>query len=129
VQEYKSHSVSGAPITVTSVEEDTAGKGIILLKIKVSNANTGEATIIGEEFDNRFSQISYTIKDHPEDWECSSGGRENEARLIDGLADIHCQLKEPLSEDDIYFDTVTLIISYTYQDLIVEKLRIKESVK
>jgi len=126
VQEFKSISVSGAPITVTSVEEDTGGKGIVLLKIQVSNAGTGESTLQGEEFDNRFSQIGYAIES-PEKWECKSGGQENEARLIDGAAEIICRLNEPLGEDDIYSDSVTLTFSYTYQDLISEKLRIKES--
>lgn len=126
VQEYKTYSVSGAPITVTSVEEDTGGKGIVLLKINVNNAGTGESTIQGEEFDNRFSQIAYTI-DEPAKWECKSGGRENEARLIDGRAEIICKLKDPLDEDDIYSDSVTLTVSYTYQDLVTERLRIKES--
>lgn len=126
VQEFKTYSVSGAPITVTSVEEDTGGKGIIILKINVQNAGTGEATIVGEEFDNRFSQISYTIEDAG-DWECKSGGREDQARLIDGVAEIICQLNEPLSEDDLYSKSLMLTIDYTYQDLIVEQLRIKES--
>ena len=126
VQEFKTYSVSGAPITVTSVEEDTGGKGIIILKINIQNAGTGEATMVGEEFDNRFSQVAYTIEDAG-DWECKSGGREDQARLIDGVAEVICQLNDPLSEDDLYSKSLMLTIDYTYQDLIVEKLRIKES--
>ncbi|MBT3298539.1 hypothetical protein HN385_06440 [archaeon] len=126
VQEYKAYSVSGAPITITSVEEDTGGKGVIVLTIDISNSGSGESTIIGEEFDDRFSQVSFEIED-PEDWECTSGSRENQARLVDGAAQIRCKLKEPLSEDDIYSKSVMLTVSYTYQDLITETLRIKES--
>ncbi|MBU1111768.1 MAG: hypothetical protein ABIG93_03730 [archaeon] len=126
VQEYKSYSVSGAPITITSVEEDTAGKGIVLLKIQVSNVGTGDSTIQSEDFDNRFSQVAYEIES-PEDWECKSGGQLNEARMIDGKAEVICRLNEPLAESDLYSDSITLTFSYTYQDLIFEKLRIKES--
>ena len=125
VKETKSISTSGAPIIVTSVEEDTGGKGIVLLKINIKNSGTGESTIVGEEFDDRFSQVSYEIDDSSK-WECKSGGRENQARLIDGEAQIICRLSEALSEDDIYSQSVKLTINYKYQDLIQEVLRIKQ---
>ena len=128
IQEAKSISVSAAPIQVTSVEEDTGGKGVILLKINVEDSGLGEATFVGQEFDNRFDQVSYTT-DEPEKWECKSGGREGEARLIDGKAQIICRLNEPLAEDDIYQRTVKLTFDYTYKELIQEKLRVKESAR
>jgi hypothetical protein len=126
VKESKSYSVSGAPITVTSVEEDTAGRGIVILKIGISNAQTGESTKIGEDFDDRFSKVAYTI-DEPEKWGCSSGGRDNEARLIDGKAEIICRLATPLATEDLYTQPVQLTIDYVYQDLIVDILRVKQS--
>jgi len=126
IQESKVFSVSGAPIQVSAVAEDTGGKGIVLLKIDVTNAGTGESTITGQEFDNRFDQISYTT-DEPEKWECKSGGRENEARLIEGKAQIICRLRAPLAEDEIYQRTVKLTFDYVYKELIQEKLRVKES--
>jgi hypothetical protein len=126
VQETKTFSVSGAPITVTSVEEDNAGQGIVVLKIDIENVQTGESTFIGQDFDNRFSQVGYTV-DEPDVWSCKSGGRENEARLIDGQAQIICRLKNPLTEDDLYSQPVTLTLDYVYQDLITEVLRIKQS--
>ena len=43
VKEAKTYFVSGAPLTVRSVEEDTAGKGIVALKIVVGNAGTGKS--------------------------------------------------------------------------------------
>ena len=128
VKETKSHAVSAAPITETKVEEDTAGKGVVVLKIDVSNANTGKSTIIGEDFDNRFSQVAYEI-DNPADWECKSGGRENEARLVDGKAQIICKLVEPLTEDELYVNSVRLTLSYTYNDIVQETLRVLESVE
>tara|TARA_Y100000310_G_scaffold336686_1_gene421901 strand:+ start:17 stop:937 length:921 start_codon:yes stop_codon:yes gene_type:complete len=124
----KIHSVSGAPISVSSVEEDTGGKGIVLLKININNVGTGDSTIIGQEFDDRFDQISYTT-DEPDKWECKSGGREGQARLIDGKAQIICRLKNPLGEEEIYQRTVRLTFDYIYKELIQEKLRIKESAK
>ena len=129
-KESKNAAVSGAPITVTGVAQDTGGKGIILLKIDVSNAGEGDSTIIGKDFDKagRFDQISYEI-DEPEKWKCSSGGRENEARLIDGKAQVICKLKKPLTEDELYTKPVRLTLDYTYKELLLKKLRVKESAK
>ncbi|MBI2005431.1 hypothetical protein HYX13_03980 [Candidatus Woesearchaeota archaeon] len=133
VKELKSYAVSGAPVTITGVEQDTAGKGIVLVKITVENKGKGDATIIGQEFDPRFSQVAYTI-DEPAKWECKSGGRENQARLVSGpdgasSAQIHCRLKTPLKDDELYVKTVGLTLQYAYKELIQEKLRVKESVR
>jgi len=128
VQEPKQFAVSGAPITVTAVEEDSAGKGIMLLKFTVKNAGLGKATVSGEEFDSRFDQVAYTI-DEPQKWECKSGGRENEARLVEGQADVVCRLKTALAEEDVFVKQVKLTLSYVYKELVQEKLRVKESVK
>ena len=128
VKEAKTFSVSGAPITVSAVGEDVAGKGIMLLKIDVRDAGAGQATIPGQEFDTRFDQVRYSV-DEPDKWECKSGGRENEARLTDGIATINCRLKQPLAGNDLYTKQVRLTLEYTYKDLVQEKLRIKESVK
>ncbi len=127
-KETKTVSVSAAPITVTSVEQDSAGRGVILLKIDVSNAGQGHSTIVGTEFDQRFDQLAYAI-DEPDKWECKSGGRESEARLTDGKAQVICRLKLPLEEADLYTRSVRLTLSYAYKELIQEKLRIKESAR
>ena len=126
VKEAKAYSVSGAPITVTGVEEDTAGKGVVMLKINVENVGTGDSTIAGDEFDKRFDQISYTISEGDK-WECKSSGRENQARLVENKAQIICRLKSPLDENDLYTKSVRLTLDYNYRELIQEKLRIKES--
>lgn len=128
IKEGKSFSVSGAPVTVTGVSEDSGGKGIILVKIDIQNAGQGKATLTGQEFDRRFDQVHYTIQE-PEKWKCTSSGRENEARLIDGKAQIICRLKDPLKDEELYTKQVTLTFDYTYKDLLQTKLRIKESKK
>ncbi len=122
----KTFAVSGAPLTVTSVSQDTAGKGVIVVKIDVSNAGQGQSTILGKEFDERFSQVSYVV-DEPAKWECKSSGRENEARLVDGKAQVICKLKTPVPESDVFVKSIRLTLNYKYKDLIQEKLRIKES--
>lgn len=125
VKEAKTYFVSGAPITVKSVEEDTAGKGIVALKIVVSNAGTGKVAKTGEEFGVR-NVLSYSIDDPA--WECKSGGKVDEARLDEaGQAEIVCKLKEALSEGHISTKQVQLTLDYKYRDLIQEKLRIKQS--
>lgn len=82
VKEAKTFAVSGAPLTVTKVEQDTGGKGVVTLKITVQNAGGGESTYPNEDFDTRYSQFSYEI-DEPEKWECKSGGRENKGRFAE----------------------------------------------
>lgn len=127
IKGVKSYSVSGAPITVTSVEEKTAGKGVVLLKINLNNVGGGTSTLMMEDYDKRYDQVSYTI-DEPEMWECKSGGREGQARLINGQAEIICSLKDALSEDEVYEKSVSLTFEYNYKQSIQEKLRIRETV-
>lgn len=124
VKEAKQHSVSGAPVTVKSVEEDTAGKGIMALKILVSNAGNGKITMPGQEFGVR-DALTYSLDDPA--WECKSGGRINEARLVDGQAEIICRLVNALPEGHISTKQVKLTLDYKYRDLIRETLRIKQS--
>ena len=128
VKGARTFSVSGAPITVNAISEDVGGKGVVLLKIDLRNAGKGSSTKIGSAFDNRFDLLAFSI-DEPEKWECKSGGRENEARLISGNAQIICRLKTPLDVNDLFVKNLRLTLQYTYKDLVKEKLRIKESVK
>lgn len=124
----KSFAVSGAPIQVKAITQDTGGKGIPLLKFQVENVGGGDATLVGAEFDNRFHQIGYVI-DEPTKWECKSGGRENQARFVGNTAEIICKLREPLAENELYTSTLRFTLEYQYQQLATEKLRIKESVR
>ena len=125
VKEAKQFFVSGAPITVTSVEEDTAGKGIMALKIKVSNVGGGKVTNQGEEFSATTQKLSFSLDDA--DWECKSAGKVNEARLREGEAEIVCKLTSPLTEGALSTKQVKLTLDYKYRDIIQETLRIKES--
>jgi len=126
VKEPKTYFVSGAPITVKAVEEDTAGKGIVALKILIGNAgaSTAKVTKVGEDFGVR-NVLSYSLDDPA--WECKSAGKVNEARLDDGQAEIVCKLKEPLAENHVSTKQVKLTLDYKYRELISEKLRIKQS--
>ncbi len=126
VKEPKRFFVSGAPITVSAVEEDTAGKGIVALKIMVKNAGapTAKVTKPGEDFGVR-NVLSFSLDDPA--WECKSAGKLNEARLDDGLAEIVCKLKEPLPSGHVSTKQVKLTLDYRYRELISEKLRIKQS--
>lgn len=128
VEEKKTVAVSGAPITITNVEEDAAGKGIMVLKIDVENKGQGRAAVVGEEFDNRFSQIGYSI-DESQLWQCKSGGLENKARLVDNKAQIICKLKTALADQDLYTKSIAFTLQYKYRDVAQEKLRVKESAR
>lgn len=126
VKEAKTFFVSGAPITVSAVEEDTAGKGIVALKIMIKNAGapTAKVTKPGEDFGVR-NVLSFSLDDPT--WECKSAGKVNEARLDDGVAEIVCKLKEPLADGHVSTKQVKLTLDYKYRELISEKLRIKQS--
>ena len=125
VKESKPHSASGGPITVTSVIEDTAGKGIIALKIGIKNSGVGRVTMPDAEFSSRKNTLSFSLDDDA--WECKSSGKVNEARLVDGEAEILCKLLVPLTEDTLETKKVKLTMDYKYRDIIQETLRIKES--
>src|SRR3989344_544627 len=127
VKEDKQFFVSGAPITVTSVQEDVAGKGIMALTFVVKNVGGGDkVTKVGETF-GATDKLSFQLDDTA--WECKSAGKVNEARLIDGQAEIFCKLNNPLASCTLSVKQVKLTLDYIYRDSIQEDLRIKESVK
>ncbi len=127
VKQTKEFFVSGAPITVTKVEEDTAGRGIMALKFAVKNVGGGDVAKPGAEFGSHKQELSYSLDDTA--WECKSAGRINEARLVEGQAEIVCKLKQPLERNDLFTKQVKLTLDYAYRSIIQEKLRIKESAR
>ncbi len=129
VKGAKEFHVSGAPITVTAVDEESGAKGVVVLKITVKNVDpANKVTKVGTPFDPRFGKLSFTI-DEPEKWECKSSGKENEARLVEGTAPILCKLKQPLAEGDLFTKQVGLTFEYVYQTLIQQTVKVKESVE
>jgi hypothetical protein len=124
IKEEKLHAVSGAPITVTEVTEDTAGRGIMALKFVVSNVAGGKVAKQAGEF-GVTDRLTYSLDDPA--WECKSGGKVNEARLLNDGAEIVCRLKEALPDGHISTKQVTLTLQYKYRDIVRETLRIKES--
>ena len=125
VEEAKSFDVSGAPITIEGVTEDTAGRGIMALKFTLKNVAGGKVTLPNANFEVT-DKLAYSLDDA--DWECKSGGKVNEARLINGLAEIVCRLKNPLAEAHLSTKQVILTLNYKYREIVQEKLAIKESV-
>ena len=125
VAEAKSFSVSGAPITVTSVEEESAGRGIVALRFKIKNVGGGKVTVVGEDFSATADKIGFSLDDPA--WECKAAGRVNEARLRDGETEVVCRLTEALSDKFLEVKQVKLTVDYKYRDLIQETVRIRES--
>ena len=124
VKEDKTFFVSGAPITITKVEESTAGKGIMALKFQVSNVGSGKVTKPADDFGVR-NTFSLSIDDPA--WECKSAGKVNEGRLTEGAAEIVCKLKTALKEGTLSTKQIKLTLDYKYRDIIQENLRIKQS--
>jgi len=129
VKGSKSFFVSSAPVTVTNVEEDIAGRGIIVLTITVSNVGGGRVTTPQDDFDTRFDQVGFRIDTDTNGWECRSGGRENEARLVNGQATITCRLRQPLEKNTLFTKQVELTLDYKYQSIIQQTIRIRESLR
>jgi hypothetical protein len=129
LQGAKDFFVSGAPVTVTSVEQDVAGRGIIVLTIVLSNAGGGKATLPGGDFDARFDQVGFAMNTDPSQWECRSGGRENEGRFVDGSMTIICKLRQQLAEDTLFTKQVALTLNYKYRSIIQQAIKIQESVE
>jgi len=127
VKGTKVFSVSGAPITITSVEEETAGQGIMALRIKVSNVGGGDVTKVGDAFDTNYERLTYTVDDIT--WECKSGGKVGEARLIENTAELLCKTKEPLAKGTLSTKQLRLTFDYLYRTQIEKKIDIKQSVK
>lgn len=127
VKGSKTFSVSGAPIIVTGVEEETAGQGIMALRIKISNVGGGDVTKSSEAFDSNYQKLTYTVDDAT--WECKSGGKIGEARLVDKAAELLCKTKEPLAKDTLSTKQLRLTFDYKYRNLIDKKISLKQSVK
>jgi len=127
VKGSKAFSVSGAPITVTSVEEETAGLGIMALRIKITNVGAGEVTKLTDAFDPNYQRLTYTVDDTK--WECKSGGKIGEARLVDNGAELLCKSKEALPKGTLSTQQLRLTFDYKYRNLIEKKISIKQSVK
>lgn len=126
VKESKTFFVSGAPIIISSMDEDTAGQGIMALRMKVSNIGGGKVTKVGDTFGN-YDKLTFSIDDAA--WECKSGGKVNEAKLVDGEAEILCKTKEPLSKGTLSTKQLRMTFDYLYRTEVQEMVNIKQSVK
>ncbi|MBI4152220.1 hypothetical protein HY495_00785 [Candidatus Woesearchaeota archaeon] len=126
VQGTKKFFASAAPVTVTAVSEEPAGKGIVALKFTVENKGTGDVATPTGDF-GLTNKLGFSIDDPA--WECKSGGKVDEARLVNGKVDVVCKLKQALAAKTLEVRQVKLTLDYKYQDLIQEKLRVKESAK
>ncbi len=130
VDESKTVYSSAAPIQVTSATERIAGAGLIGLDFEIQNKGDGRVTISGQEFSTQYDQLSYVLEPSAERsrWECTSAGRSNEARLVDGKATIRCRLTVPLEEDTLFTKQIGLTLTYDYRDVIQETVRIKRTI-
>jgi len=128
IEETKKLYSSGGPIQVESVRERPAGAGLIQLEFEVENNGGGKSTIPGQEFSTQYNQIAYVLEPAAErdKWTCTSSGRENQARLVDGKGTIKCRLRIPLEDEVLYTKQIGLTLSYQYRDIIQETVRIKK---
>jgi hypothetical protein len=122
----KEFATSSGPLTITTVTEEQAGKGIMALKFHVKNAGTGRVAKPTNDFAIN-DEFTFSLDDTS--WDCKSGGKINEGRLTAGETDVVCKLKNPLAKGTLATKQVKLTLNYKYRDIIQEKLQIKQSVK
>jgi len=122
----KEFATSSAPLTVTTVTEEQAGKGVMALKFHVKNAGTGRIAKPTTDFAIN-DEFTFSLDDPA--WDCKSGGKINEGRLTAGETDVVCKLKTALAKGILATKQVKLTLNYKYRDIIQEKLQIKQSVK
>ncbi len=129
IEELKTVFSSGAPIQVKKVDEKLAGSGIIAIEFEVENVGGGRSTKPGEPFNPQYNQIAYVLTPSSETskWECRSGGQVNEARLVGEKATVRCKLINPLEKSALYTKQLGLEISYDYESLVQQAVRIKKA--
>jgi len=126
VEETKDVYSSAAPVQVTSAEEKMAGTAKVGVEFKIENAGNGDVAKPGQNFDSRYDQLSFAVSD-PNEWDCRSGGRENEVRLdSNGKATIICRLKNAITEEVPYTKQLDLTLSYDYREIIHKQIRIRK---
>lgn len=122
----KSSSSSGAPIVVSKVHQESAGSKRIALRFEVENRGGGRAAAANQAFTERYDTLNFQLIDgnEPIQFECSSMGNTEVARLTNGKGTIICRSGE-LPEDTLYMKQVTLELSYNYRQNIQKTLRIR----
>ena len=125
VEGIKEFSDSGAPVTVESVEEGYAGANIIFLKIMLKNNGFASGARTGLPNVDFNSVQDLAALTPPSDWTCVSGGRTNEARFVNGVAEVRCKINTPLEKDALFEKKFDLSIDYKYKVLVQQALQIK----
>lgn len=132
VDETKQAFASGGPFAVGTVRERYIGKGKILLEIPIRNVQKGKAKAYkNDEYETRYDQVAFNVEDP--DWECQSRGNPSVARITrpegepgNEEAVIRC-INDQLEEGALYQKSITLTLSYYYQDWITQTVRIREN--
>lgn len=129
IEEAKTVFFSGAPIQVKKATEKLAGAGIIAIEFEIENVGGGRSTKPSEPFNQQYNQIKYVLTPSSETskWECRSGGQVDEARLVGDKATVRCKLLNPLEKSALYTKQIGLEISYDYESLVQQTVRIKKA--
>jgi hypothetical protein len=123
----KSASSSGAPIVATKVTQESGGSKRIALRFEIENKGGGRAIADENTFSENYDTINFELTEGGSNeiqFECTSLGNNNVARLTGGKGTIICKSTE-LPEDTLYEKQVTLKLSYTYRESIQKSLRIR----
>lgn len=129
VEGIKDAFASGAPIQIGTAKQRPAGVGKIYLEIPIVNKGTGRAKAYAtSEFSNLYDEIRFEVETIG--WTCTAQGDPQVARVKrgEGFGEtvIRCK-SDQLERGDLFTAQVDVTLSYFYQDLISERVRIKEN--
>ncbi len=117
---------SGAPVRAANVDQDTAGKGVIVFSFDIEKGECEKVTTRANGEFGIQEMIRFELLNDQEMWTCKSAGKESEARLVDGKARINCKLNQVLEDDEVYTRQLAFTLSYLCKTSVNQELRIIE---
>jgi hypothetical protein len=121
---------SGAPIQSGAVKQRPAGAGQFYLEIPVVNRGQGRAkAYVNDEFSNLYDEVRFEV--NTEGFTCNSRGDPQIVRISRAPGSMNEQVirckSDRLEKGALYTQQVDITLSYYYQDLMSEVVRIKEN--
>ncbi|MFT4304598.1 MAG: hypothetical protein ACMXX8_00770 [Candidatus Woesearchaeota archaeon] len=124
----RTFSYSGAPVIVTAVTQEPSGSNSISLKFDIENRGPGNAAAYGEEFNPNRDTVNFELIEGNEEgdiqWECTSMGNPDYARLTNKRGSIICRSGD-IDSNILYEKQLTLELSYNYRESIQKSLIIR----
>ncbi|MFW6230392.1 MAG: hypothetical protein ACOC32_00005, partial [Nanoarchaeota archaeon] len=130
VSEEKDVFSSSAPVQITSMKESPRGSGSIAFSFQIEHQGTGKvyapSAPVNCDDDNAENTVLVSV-DGPEGLECPTlgGSTTGEVKISkEGGRMVTCKLDVSTASSD-YVQPVTMMLEYTYQQLLTKQIDIK----